>query len=110
MSSKHLVPVKVQAEPCFSFRKAYKLIQYPGTFQEFIQWLKDSHYVMNDLEPYKGPWEKGLFVYTHRRVNATNSIVCITRVTIKGLYFLKQRLKNQKAKHHASTNAAQAIV
>ena len=99
--------MKVLAEPCFSLRKAYKLVQYPGTFQEFIQWLKVSRYLMNDLEPYKGPWERGLFVYTHRRINATNTVVCVTRVTIKGIYFLKQKLKNQQTKHYVNHTTAQ---
>ena len=105
MTIKNAMPVKAQAEPCFSLRKAYKFVQFPGSLQEFLQWLKDSRYLMHDLEPYKSPWEKGLFVYTYRRLSATNSVVCVTRVTIKGIYFLKKRLKNQQLKQHASTNA-----
>lgn len=87
--------VRVSAEPCFSLRKAYKLVQFPGTFPRFIQWLKDCNYIMQDLEPYKRPWEKGLFVYTFKKINVANKTVCITRITIKGIYFIKQKLKNQ---------------
>jgi hypothetical protein len=86
---------RVQAEPCFPLRKTYKLVQFDGTFQEFLQWLKHHKLLMKDLEPYRDPYQRRLFIYSHKTIKATKETVCVTRVSIKGLYFIKQRLKKQ---------------
>lgn len=85
----------VQAEPCFSMRQAWKLVQFQGTFRSFIQWLKDEKLLMVDLEPYSKHLRRGLFHYTLVFIRATSKVVTVTRVTIKGLHFIEQRLKHQ---------------
>ena len=78
----------------FSLRKTAKLVNYTGGLIKFTEYLRNNKYVMKDLEPYQEYIDRGYFTYSRKYIKTINRQVCVTEVTIKGLYYFSQKFAN----------------
>ena len=75
----------------FSIAEAAKLTGFPGGRQKFYTYLRDSGIILSgSTEPFQRHVDEGRMIYTMKRVPF--KVVCVPRVTIKGIAYLKQKI------------------